>query len=914
MLITSHLFDAYLKCPTKCYLRSLGETATGNLYADWVRARQTSCRAEGIKSLIEAAKPDECATDPIDTENIKSAKWLLATDKVAKVHGLQSTLDAVAREPSAARDQPAQFVPIRFSFTNKVSRDDRLLLVFDALVLSEMLGRDVASGKIIHGAERATAKMQTGALANEVRNIIADISKLLSGEEPPDLILNRHCPECEFQNRCKQKAIEKDDLSLLAGITEIERSRYRSKGIFTVMQLSYTFRPRRTPKRAKNPGKPRYNALQALAIRESTVYIHGTPQLSASKAQVYLDIEGLPDSDSYYLIGVLIVFGGQETFHSFWADQASQEPEIFARLVETVSELHDFRVLHFGGYETVALKRMRASLPECLHPKLDRILERATNVLSVIHPHVYFPTYSNSLKEIGRFLGFARDDETVTGLQSIVWRKTWNDNEAPEIKARLLQYNQDDCRALKLVCDFIGGLNAPDTAAAAMAQACFKTARTEELTKDRPRWELFRPREEYATEDLKKVAKCAYFDYQREKVFVRTDPHFKVINKKHRRYNRTSFRINKVYSIESQRCPRCNSRNIQKGRQISHDLVDLKFFKSGVKKWITRTVSWKYSCSKCKHAFSSAEPLDRHKFGHGLLSWCVYSNVGCGLNMGRVERSLEDVFGLTFNQSQFFRSKRYIMALYQPLCEEILESILASQVIHIDETTVRLQKQTGYVWVMTTLDRVYYFYKSSREGSFLQQMLDKFSGVLVSDFYSGYDSLKCEQQKCLVHFVRDIDDDILKNPLDMELKKIAQEFGLLLRTIIETVDTRGLKSRYLRKHKPSVVRFLESVGSANFTSELANKYKKRFQKSGKKMFTFLDHDGVPWNNNNAEHAIKRFAKYRRDADGRFTERSLQEYLVLATVFETCEFNNLNVLRFLLSKETRLTGLLRMAGR
>jgi hypothetical protein len=70
---------------------------------------------------------------------------------------------------------------------------------------------------------------------------------------------------------------------------------------------------------------------------------------------------------------------------------------------------------------------------------------------------------------------------------------------------------------------------------------------------------------------------------------------------------------------------------------------------------------------------------------------------------------------------------------------------------------------------------------------------------------------------------------------------------------------------------------------------------------------------VPWNNNNAEHAIKRFAKYRRDADGRFTQRTLEEYLVLATVFETCEFNNLNALKFLLSKETTLEGLLQMAG-
>ncbi len=157
-------------------------------------------------------------------------------------------------------------------------------------------------------------------------------------------------------------------------------------------------------------------------------------------------------------------------------------------------------------------------------------------------------------------------------------------------------------------------------------------------------------------------------------------------------------------------------------------------------------------------------------------------------------------------------------------------------------------------------------------------MLANFSGVLVSDFYTAYDSLKCEQQKCLVHFVRDIDDDLLKNPLDAELKGIAQEFGVLMREIIEAVDRRGLKKRYLHKHRPSVARFLKTVASARFVSPLASKYRKRFQKSGEKMFTFLDHDGTPWNNNNAEHAIKRFAKYRRDAGGRFTERSLQEYL------------------------------------
>ena len=109
---------------------------------------------------------------------------------------------------------------------------------------------------------------------------------------------------------------------------------------------------------------------------------------------------------------------GKEVFQSFWADQNSEEPEIFSQFAEAVCQLGDFRVLHFGDYENVALRRMKARLPESLHPRIDAILERATNVLSVIHPHVYFPTYSNGLKDIGRFLGFERAHEDATGLQS----------------------------------------------------------------------------------------------------------------------------------------------------------------------------------------------------------------------------------------------------------------------------------------------------------------------------------------------------------------------------------------------------------------------------------------------------------------------------------------------------------------
>ena len=197
---------------------------------------------------------------------------------------------------------------------------------------------------------------------------------------------------------------------------------------------------------------------------------------------------------------------------------------------------------------------------------------------------------------------------------------------------------------------------------------------------------------------------------------------FRVVNIKHRKFRRGSIRINKVESIESQRCPQCQSKKVQKGKQLSHELIDLKFFNGGVKKWITRTLSWRYCCSRCKHHFSSEERSPNpQRYGHGIVTWCVYQNVACGVNMLQTKESLEDVFGLTLPDCQAYRWKRYMSAFYKDLCSEILQSILNSPVIHIDETTVKLKKQRGYVWVMTSMDKVYYFYKPSREGSFLRK-------------------------------------------------------------------------------------------------------------------------------------------------------------------------------------------------
>jgi hypothetical protein len=205
--------------------------------------------------------------------------------------------------------------------------------------------------------------------------------------------------------------------------------------------------------------------------------------------------------------------------------------------------------------------------------------------------------------------------------------------------------------------------------------------------------------------------------------------------------------------------------------------------------------------------------------------------------------------------------------------------------------------------VFTNLHEVAYLYSDSRDSGIAKVTLAEFHGVLVSDFYSGYDALPCPQQKCLLHLMRDLNGEILRYPFDEELKRIVSGFARLLKEIVHTVDRFGLKRHFLHKHCKSVDRFYRDIKNTDPQSEPSIKCKKRFEGNPNKLFTFLDHDGVPWNNNNAEHAIKAFAALRNVMEGSSTEKGIEDYLILLSVCQTCKYSDLDFLDFLRSGQT-----------
>ena len=97
-------------------------------------------------------------------------------------------------------------------------------------------------------------------------------------------------------------------------------------------------------------------------------------------------------------------------------------------------------------------------------------------------------------------------------------------------------------------------------------------------------------------------------------------------------------------------------------------------------------------------------------------------------------------------------------------------------------------------------------------------------------------------------------------------------------------------------------RFYKEIIEPEKRSEAANGFKERFLNYREKLFQFLGHDRVAWNNNYAEHAIKTFAKYRVRSDGNVSESGLDAYLTLLSVHQTCKNKGVGTFGFLLSCE------------
>jgi predicted RecB family nuclease len=277
-IITDTLLTDFVNCVSKSYLRLHGQLGELSDYgalgsrldaryilnaSQWLMAEST---IGGIGHFGGSRLEDKMTADAI------------ILDAVGGADGLETRFHAIERTQDSQL-APFHYRPIRFCRYLRPRSTDHLLLAFDAFILGRLQGVCPDVGILLCGPKFSRSQVRLRPHLISLAIVLTRLRAQTTPDNEPPLELNRHCDICEFRQHCRPKAIEEDNLSLLKGMTSKEIARHNSKGIFSVKQLSYTFRARRPSKRQKRQF-PHNFALQALALRQNKVHVLGEPILT----------------------------------------------------------------------------------------------------------------------------------------------------------------------------------------------------------------------------------------------------------------------------------------------------------------------------------------------------------------------------------------------------------------------------------------------------------------------------------------------------------------------------------------------------------------------------------------------------------------------------------------------------------
>ncbi len=812
---------------------------------------------------------------------------------------LVATCDALLKPNAESPRSHTRLKPHVVVGTHNVTHDQKLRLAFAGYVIGQTTRYRPSIGLIVPFAGRPK-RIRLEPLYSKIRLIINDLRGLIGklASEPPPLCLNKHCRLCQFCDHCKKEAEQNDSLSMLERMTPKLMRKYQKKGIFTITQLSYLYKPRRRRKKKATSSTVSFKVeLQALAIRTNKIYLHETPTISNQSIELYLDIEGVPDQNYDYLIGLLILNGNDTTYQYFWADSIEDESKIFEACLQKTAEYGNAPIYHYGSYDPRAFQR--ASKKHGIDCGV--FINRMVNVNSFVFGKVYFPTRSNRLKDLGACVGASWSAPDPSGLQSLVWRYRWEETNERQYKDLLLTYNQEDCHAVQLLKRELQDLT--DTA----------VSRSDVDFADRPKQHSTEVGKEihYAFDN---ILYSAHLEYSRTRIRFRStgdpgssEPRRRGPKEGHKAHWRASpVKAAKTVHVRRQmKCHRHKGQSLDPTDTLSeHVVIDLVFTRSGCRKTTVKYVGRRAYCPICHydHAPPRIRKLGGRLFSHRFQAWAAYQRVALRLPYPVISQVTEELFSERISKGVIVKFMRYLAGYYSHTETLLLRRILTSPFIHTDETKISIEGRQHYVWVLTDGIHVVFQLTETRETTLLRETLQNYDGVLISDFYPGYDSFPCRQQKCLSHLIRDLNDDLWKNPFNLQYESFLAEVRDLLVPIFKDVERYGFKTRFLKKHMKAVDRFYKlNIDNVQHKCEIVQKCQKRFARYRESLFLFLIEDGIPWNNNMAERGLRHFAVQRK-ISGSFFKTGATDYLKLLGIAQTCRFQDKSFLKFLLSGE------------
>lgn len=276
------------------------------------------------------------------------------------------------------------------------------------------------------------------------------------------------CKLCHWYSSCVQKLKESDDLTIIPELGRSKRD-IMIASVRTVIDLA-----RADPaafidgKKTVFPGigpdtlRKFHQRAKLLSTKDAKPYLRAPIHLPQFNRELFFDIEVDPMRDVCYLHGFVERTGvdnATEVFVSTFADEPTPESErkAFADAWAYLQQSRPCAIYYYSKYERTIYRKLAQKYPGiCTAEEVEDLFNPAHAIdlyNDVVKKATEWPTWDFSIKSLAKYLGFSWRDTHPSGAASIEWFHRWVKTGDPAVRQRVLDYNEDDCRATRVLRD-----------------------------------------------------------------------------------------------------------------------------------------------------------------------------------------------------------------------------------------------------------------------------------------------------------------------------------------------------------------------------------------------------------------------------------------------------------------------------
>jgi transposase len=366
--------------------------------------------------------------------------------------------------------------------------------------------------------------------------------------------------------------------------------------------------------------------------------------------------------------------------------------------------------------------------------------------------------------------------------------------------------------------------------------------------------------------------------------------------------------IDDTIELDQSTCPGCGG-VLSENHTDSYDRVVEDIVPARVV--VTRYVVRRRYCCRCRKQASPAIPNviqggNKERFGLRLMLLVVSLKM-LGLSYEKIGAHLKLLFDLDLTEAAMLHCVMTVANAFGPRYEELKQELLKEKSLHGDETSWRIKGRNHWLWVFLGKWSVIYEVAKSRGKDVPKTVLGEYGGTVISDSWGAWNHIGVRWQRCLVHYLRELKDTLKYKSPGAEFAPFAKKLRRILGDAIRTAEERDPAERL--RAKARLEARVDALIASYSSSDEKNcvRFLKRLRREEGMLFTFLEQDGVGWNNNAAERALRSSVVIRKITYGNQSDEGAHAHAVLMSVKETCVLRKENFFDYAMGYLSRPTS-------